>query len=58
LTVHKPEKINKQTTHKDAQNHFGQLAEKGQNCGKKILSKNYTKLAIYNHQRNPNDKLP
>jgi hypothetical protein len=34
LAVCKPAKISKQTIHKDAQNHFGQLVEKGQNYGK------------------------
>jgi hypothetical protein len=33
LAVRKPAKVRKHTTHKDAQNRFGQLVEKGQNCG-------------------------
>jgi hypothetical protein len=37
LAVHKPAKISKQTTHKDAQNHFGQLVEKVKTA-RKILS--------------------
>jgi hypothetical protein len=34
LVVHLSCKNNKQTTHKDAQNHFGQLAERSQTVAK------------------------